>query len=99
MVIPMKTMKTGLLLLVTLAAASVGPLIFPAAQAGHGTMAQSAKYLLLPAGAVLLFIELLSWKSVPEIRRSIAWAGLPGAIAPICLEISRITGCRMGAMP
>jgi hypothetical protein len=99
MVIPMKTMKTGLLLLVTLAAASVGPLIFPAAQAGYGTMAQSAKYLLLPAVAVLIFIALLSWKSVPEIGRSIVWGGLAGAIATIGLEIVRITGFRMGYMP
>src|SRR5260370_40997235 len=81
MVIPMKTMKTGLLLLVTLAAASAGPLIFPAAQAGYGTMAQSAKSLLLPAVAVLIFIALLSWKSVPEIARSIVWGGLAGDIA------------------
>ena len=99
MVIPMKTMKTGLLLLVTLAAASVGPLIFPAAQAGHGTMAQSAKYFLLPAGAVLILISFLSWKSVPEIGRSIVCGGLAGVIATIGLEIVRITGFRMGYMP
>jgi hypothetical protein len=99
MIIPMKTLKTGSLLLVTLAAASVGPLIFPAAQAGHGTMAQSAKYFLLPAVAVLVFIALLSWKSVVEIRRSIVWGGLAGAVATIGLEIVRITGFKMGYMP
>jgi hypothetical protein len=99
MIIPMKTLKTGSLLLVTLAAASVGPLIFPAAQAGHGTMAQSAKYFLLPAVAVLVFIALLSWKSVVEIRRSIVWGGLTGAVATIGLEIVRITGFKMGYMP
>jgi len=95
----MKTLKTGFLLLVTLAAASVGPLIFPAAQAGHGTMAQSAKYFLLPAVAVLIFISFLSWKSVPEIGRSIVCGGLAGVIANIGLEIVRITGFRMGYMP
>ncbi len=99
MVTPMKTLKTGFLLLVTLAAASVGPLIFPAAQAGHGTMAQSAKYFLLPAVAVLIFISFLSWKSVPEIGRSIVCGGLAGVIANIGLEIVRITGFRMGYMP
>jgi hypothetical protein len=99
MIIPMKTLKTRSLLLVTLAAASVGPLIFPAAQAGHGTMAQSAKYFLLPAVAVLVFIALLSWKSVAEIRRSIVWGGLAGAVATIGLEIVRITGFKMGYMP
>jgi hypothetical protein len=95
----MKTLKTGFLLLVTLAAASVGPLIFPAAQAGYGTMAQSAKYFLLPAVAVLIFISFLSWKSVPEIGRSIVCGGLAGVIATIGLEIVRITGFRMGYMP
>jgi hypothetical protein len=99
MVIPMKTLKTGLLLVVTLAAASVGPLIFPATQAGYGTMAQSAKQFLLPAFAVLIAVAILSWKSFPTIGRSILWGGLAGAIATIGLEIVRITGFKMGYMP
>src|SRR5258708_20692897 len=99
MVIPMKTLKNSLLLLVTLAAASVGPLIFPAAQAGLGTMAQSAKHFLLPAVVVLIVVALLSWKSVPAIGRSIVWGGLAGAIATVGLEIVRITGFKMGYMP
>ena len=99
MVTPMKTLKTGLLLLVTLAAASVGPLMFPAAQAGYGTMAQSAKYFLLPAVGVLIVVAILTWKSVPAIAHSIAWGGLAGAIATIGLEIVRITGFKMGYMP
>lgn len=99
MIIPMKTLKTGLLLLVTLAAASVGPLIFPAAQAGHGTMAQSAKYFLFPAVAFLIVIALVSWKSAPAIGRFIVWGGLAGAIATFGLEIVRIAGFKMGYMP
>lgn len=99
MVIPMQTLRTGVLLLVALAAASVGPLIFPAAQAGHGTMAQSATYFLLPAVAVLIVISLLSWKSAPAVGRSIAWGGLAGAVATIGLEVVRITGFEMGYMP
>jgi hypothetical protein len=99
MVIPMKSLKTGLLLLVTLAAASVGPQIFPAAQAGHGTMLQLATYFLLPAVAVLIVTALLSWKSVPAIGRSIVWGGLAGGIATIVLEIVRIAGFKMGYMP
>jgi hypothetical protein len=99
MVIPMKSLKTGLLLVVTLAAASAGPQIFPAAQAGHGTMPQLATYFLLPAVAVLIVTALLSWKSVPAIGRSIVWGGLAGAIATIGLEIVRITGFKMGYMP
>src|SRR5260370_8198257 len=99
MVTAMETRKTGFLLLVTLGAASVGPLIFPAAQTGHGTMAQSAKYFLLPAVAVLIFISFLSWKSVPEIGQSIVCGGLAGVIATVGLEIVRIAGFKMGYMP
>lgn len=99
MVIPMKTVRNVLLLSVTLAAASVGPLIFPAAQAGHGTMAQSGKYFVLPAVVILLVIALLSWKSAPAIGRSIGWGGFAGAIATIGLEIVRIAGYKMGYMP
>jgi hypothetical protein len=95
----MKSSKTGLSLLVTLAAASVGPLIFPAAQAGYGTMTQSAKYFLLPAVAILLILALLSWKSAPAIGRSIVWGGLAGAIATIGLEAVRLTGFKLSYMP
>jgi hypothetical protein len=99
MIIPMKTLKTGLLLVVTLAAASVGPLIFPAAQAGYGTMAQSAKQFLLPAFAVLIVVVILSWRSLPAIGRSIVLGALAGAIATVGLEIVRIAGFKMGYMP
>jgi hypothetical protein len=95
----MRTLKNALLLLITLGAASVGPLIFPAAQAGHGTMPQLATYFLLPAVALLIVIALLSWKSVPEVGRSIFWGGLAGAIATIGLEVVRLAGFRMGYMP
>jgi hypothetical protein len=99
MIIPMKTLKTSLLLMVTLAAASVGPLMFPAAQAGYGTMAQFAKQFLLPAFAVLIVVAIQSWKSFRTIGRSIVWGGLAGAIATIGLEIVRFSGFKMGYMP
>jgi hypothetical protein len=95
----MKTLKNTLLLLIAIGAASVGPLIFPAAQAGHGTMLQLATYFLLPAVGVLIVTAVLSWKSVPAIGRSILWGGLVGAIATIGLEIVRIAGFKMGYMP
>lgn len=95
----MKSLKNALLLLIALGAASVGPLIFPAAQAGHSTMPQLAKYFLLPAVVLLFVIVLLSWKSVPAVGRSIAWGGLAGAVATIGLEVVRLTGFKMGYMP
>jgi hypothetical protein len=99
MIIPMKTLRTTLLFTVTLAAASVGPLIFPAAQAGYGTMSQSAEHFLLPAVAVLIVVALLSWKTAPAFGHSVVWGALAGAIATIGLEIVRITGFKMGYMP
>ena len=95
----MKTLKNALLLLITLGAASVGPLIFPAAQAGHGTMPQMATYFLLPAVAFLFVAALLSRKSVPAVGRSIVLGGLAGAVATIGLEVVRFTGFKMGYMP
>jgi hypothetical protein len=95
----MNTFKVGVPLLLTLAAASVGPLIFPAAQAGHGTMTEFAEYLLLPAVFLLVVIALLSWKSTPAVARSIVWGGLAGVVGTIGLEVVRLTGLHFGYMP
>jgi hypothetical protein len=95
----MQTLKTTVLLLCTLAAATMGPMIFPAAQAGHGTMAQSAKYFLLPSVVFLILIVLFGWKSSSGVGKSVAWAGLAGMLATIGLEVVRVAGFRMGYMP
>ena len=99
MAIPMKTLRNISLLLITLAAASVGPMIFPAAQAGHGTMTESARFFLFPAAVVLFAITLLNWKSAPAIGRFIVWGGLAGAMATLGLEVIRLAGFKMGYMP
>lgn len=95
----MKPIKTALLLLVTLASASVGPLIFPAAQAGYGSMSRSALLFLLPAVAILLVIAFVSWKAFPALGRSIVYGGLAGVLATIGLEVIRIAGFKLGYMP
>ena len=95
----MNTLRTVTLLLFTLAAAAAGPLIFPAAQAGHGTMAQSAKYFLFPSIVLLILVALFSWKSAPVIGKSIVCGGLGGSIATIGLEVVRLAGFRAGYMP
>lgn len=95
----MKPIKTALLLLVTLASASVGPLIFPAAQAGYGSMSRSALLFLLPAVAVLLVVALVSSKPIPTLTRSIIHGGLAGILATIGLEVVRIAGFKLGYMP
>jgi len=95
----MNTFKAGTLLLLTLAAASVGPLIFPAAQAGHETMTEFAEYLLLPAAVLLVVIGIFTWTSMPVVGRSIVWGGLAGAVGTIGLEVVRLTGLHLGYMP
>jgi len=95
----MNTFKVGTLLSLTLAAASVGPLIFPAAQAGHGTMTEFAEYLLLPAAVLLVVIAIFTWTSMPVVGRSVVCGGLAGAVGTIGLEVVRLTGLHFGYMP
>ena len=92
-------MKTTFFTLVTLALAAVGPLIFPAAQAGHGNLSVLASYFLLPA-VVLLAVMAFSFRhSQPWLSRSIARGALVGAVATITLEIVRLIGFHLGYMP
>lgn len=88
-----------MVILVALLAASVGPLIFPAAQAGYGNLAEFVTYLLLPAIAVLAVIALVEWKRSPAAAKSIVWGGTAGALATIPLEIVRLLGFHWGYMP
>jgi len=97
--LPMQTLKNSVLLLIALAAASVAPLIFPAAQAGYGTMAESARHFLLPGAVILVLVAIIGWKSAPAVGKSIVWGGIAGAIATVGLEVVRITGFKMGYMP
>lgn len=85
--------------LLALLAASVGPLIFPVAQAGHGNMPELASHFLLPALGLLILIEAVAWKWAPAVFRAVAYGALAGAIATVALEAVRITGFRLGFMP
>src|SRR5579884_1060230 len=81
---------TGLALLL----AAVGPNIFPAAEAGYGSMNVFAKEFLIPS-----IIGLLTWRRNPHLTQSIVWGALAGAIAILALEAVRITGFHLGYMP
>jgi hypothetical protein len=87
------------LVLLALLAASVGPLIFPAAQAGYGSMAGFATRLLFPAIAVLGLLAVVSRKWNPALSRSILLGAAAGASATIALEAVRIPGYLWGFMP
>ncbi|MGH9711839.1 MAG: hypothetical protein ACRD5M_00870 [Candidatus Acidiferrales bacterium] len=87
------------LILLALLAAAVAPLIFPAAQAGHGNLAILATRLLFPAIALLVLISILSPESQPSIARTVFWGAAAGALATIPLEAIRIPGYLLGFMP
>ena len=82
-----------------LLAASVGPLIFPIAQAGHGNLAQLATHFLLPAVVILGVIAVVGWKWEPAVARSVVWGAVAGAMATIPLEVVRLAGFKWGYMP
>jgi hypothetical protein len=95
----MNAFRNRLYLVLALAAASVGPLIFPAAQSGHGTMPLLVTRILLPSLVVLITVAAATWRGVGSLGRSIAGAAVAGALATLALEVIRITGFRMGYMP
>lgn len=93
------SLGTLLLTALTLALASVGPLIFPVAMAGYGTLNVLAKQWLIPSIVGLAVIALLTRKRNPLVARSIAWGAWAGGIATLALEAVRITGFQLGYMP
>jgi hypothetical protein len=92
-------MKRLLTIVGLLGAASVSPLIFPIAEAGHGSMDVLAIYALLPAIAVtIMLIWLLHRFNDSSAKQALVGLGT-GAIATIGLEVIRIAGFRLGFMP
>lgn len=92
-------MQTLLLTAVALALASVGPLIFPAAQAGYGSLATFARIFLLPAiGALALLLAFVRRRD-RAVYDAIITGAIAGAVATIALEVVRLTGYRLGFMP
>ena len=92
-------MKAIFLTLFTLAMVAVGPLIFPIAQSGHGSLAVLATNFLLPAVVFLAAIAVFSRRGRPWLSRTIARGALAGALATIPLEIVRLIGFHFGYMP
>lgn len=90
-------MNNLILVGLTLALAGAGPLIFPVAQSGHGTMPILAMRLLAPAVlalAVITYTTRHRWLG-PDILAGAA----AGALATIALEVVRLTGYQLGFMP
>jgi hypothetical protein len=96
---PSRQLRPLSLVLLALLAASVGPLIFPAAQAGYGSLAAFATHLLLPAIGILAAVTMIGRKWHPAIGRFILRGAAAGALATIALEAIRIPGYLWGFMP
>jgi hypothetical protein len=96
---PVQRLRSLFLILTALLAAAVGPLIFPAAEAGHGNLSMLATHLLLPAIAVLVVISIVSLKWQAAVAKSIVWGAIAGALATMPLEAIRIPGYLLGFMP
>ncbi len=92
-------MKAILLTLVTLGLASVGPLIFPIAQSGHGNLAVLASYALLPSIVFLVAVAVFARRGEEWLTRTIVRGALAGTIATIALEVVRLLGFHFGYMP
>jgi hypothetical protein len=86
-------------LAVVLLLALVGPLIFPAAQAGYGSMPVLATRVLLPAIGGLVLLSVLLWRSHRVISKVIVLGAAAGAFATLPLEVVRLIGFHYGYMP
>lgn len=91
--------KPVLLILLVSGLASVGPLIFPIAQAGYANLAILASHLLLPAILALAVVAGLTRNSEVQISRAIVCGALAGALATLPLEVIRLAGFHFGFMP
>jgi hypothetical protein len=92
-------MKAVFFILITLGLAAVGPLIFPAAQSGHGNLAALASNFLLPSIVLLAAVAVFARRGESWLSRSIVRGASAGAIATIALEIVRLLGFHFGYMP
>lgn len=91
--------KSLLLLGIVMLSAGVGPLLFPIAMAGHGTLAQMATRFLLPSIAVLAIAIILAFRWRLSFARLVALGGVAGIIATVPLEVVRLIGFHMEYMP
>lgn len=92
-------MKNFLLAGLALALAGLGPIIFPAAQSGHGTLPVLATRILLPAILGLAVLARLARERASWLTRDILGGAIAGILATILLEVLRLTGYRLGFMP
>ena len=83
-----------------IAIAAVAPNAFPAAQAGYGTLHDSALYLIIPAAVLLALAWVVLREShFREIADAIRAGTIAGILATFALEAVRYSGFKLGFMP
>jgi hypothetical protein len=93
------SLKSLLLLGVVMLGAAVGPLLFPVAMAGHGSLADMATRFLLPSAAIFgVAAALAFWARLP-FARPVVLGGAAGVLATLPLEVVRLTGFHFQYMP
>ncbi len=91
--------KSLVLLGIVMLAASVGPLLFPAAMAGHGSLAEMSTRLLLPSVAVVAVATIMAFRWRLAFARLLVLGGVAGIIATWPLEVIRVAGFHFNYMP
>lgn len=92
-------MKTMAWTMIVLLLASVGPLIFPIAESGHGNLSQMALRFLLPSVALLAILAVALRRREKKLSRLIASGAVAGTLATIPLEVVRLIGFHYDFMP
>ncbi|MBI3669212.1 MAG: hypothetical protein HY237_05475 [Acidobacteria bacterium] len=93
------SLKSILLLGIMMLGAAVGPLLFPAAMAGHGSLADMATRFLLPSAAVLGVATALAFWWRFSFARLVTLGGVAGVLATLPLEVVRLLGFHLEYMP
>ena len=93
------SLKSILLLGIVMLSATVGPLLFPAAMAGHGSLAEMAIRFLLPSAGVLIATVTLGYLWGNALARLVVLGGLAGILATLPLEVIRLAGFHLQYMP
>lgn len=89
-----------ILVFIVLGLASIGPNLFPAAQAGYVQLSEVARQLLLPSILGIGLLMLLMWRLGYQLMlRQVGVGVLAGIVGTIGLEVFRVIGFEIGWMP
>jgi hypothetical protein len=79
--------------------AGIGPLLFPAAMAGHGSLSNMATRFLLPSAVTLVVAAVVAYSLRLPPARLVVLGAVAGVLATLPLEAVRLTGFHFNFMP